>query len=63
MSEQVTLHSLDKRVGSLEQWRDEVPETTDLKIENAINGAVIKLLLWFAGLLTIQSLAERFLGL
>jgi hypothetical protein len=60
---ELNLHTLDKRVSGLEDWKDTMPETMDLKIENEINRAVIKLVGWVAGLLFVQSLAERFLGI
>jgi hypothetical protein len=57
-AEPISLHDLDKRVSALQQWRENLQETINLKIENAVNKAVIKLLLGAAGLLAIQSLLE-----
>lgn len=63
MADQVTLHSLDKRVNNLEEWKDTMPETMDLKIQNAIRGEILKVVGWVAGLLAVQSLVEKVLGL
>jgi len=52
MSEPVTLHTLDRRVSAIE-------ETMDLKIQNAVNAAVIRLLLGIGGLLALQTLFEK----
>lgn len=61
MNEEVTLHSLDKRVGKLEDWRKEYPKTVDLEIRNAVNGVVIKILSGIGLLLAAQSLLEKLL--
>jgi hypothetical protein len=60
---ELNLHTLDKRVNNLEEWKDTMPETMDLKIRNAISEAILKLVGWVAGLLAVQSLVERFIGL
>lgn len=62
MAEDATLHSLDKRVTGLEDWRKDLEKTIDLKIENAGNKLVVKILLGAAGLLALQSVIERVLG-
>lgn len=62
MAEDVTFHSLDKRVTGLEDWRKDLEKTIDLKIENAGSKLVVKILLGAAGLLTLQSVIERILG-
>jgi len=63
MAEEVTLHTLDKRVGNLEQWRKDFPGTVDLKIQNAVNSVVIKILSGIGLLLAAQSVLEKVFGL
>lgn len=60
---ELNLHTLDKRVNNLEEWKDTIPETMDLKIRNAISEAALRFVGWVAGLLFVQSIVERFLGL
>jgi hypothetical protein len=61
-TEPIDLHVLDKKVSGLLQWRREFPETVDLKIQNGVNGIVIKILTGIGLLLAAQSLLERVWG-
>lgn len=63
MAEEITLTGVDRRVRTLEQWREGIMETIDLKIQNAINAAVIRILLGIGGLLVLQSVIERIIGI
>lgn len=63
MAEEITLTGVDRRVRTLEQWRAGVMETIDLKIQNAINAAVIRILLGIGCLLVMQSIVEKLIGI
>lgn len=62
-AEPVDLHALDKKVSGLLQWKREFPATVDLKIQNAVNGIVIRTLTGAGLLLAAQSLLEKILGI
>ena len=61
-SEPVDFHSLDKKVSGLIQWKNEFPETVDLKIRNAVNGIAAKILGGIGLLLAAQSILESVFG-
>lgn len=56
------LHAIDKRVGGLEQWRKEYPELVKLQIKTAVDGVVLRIVVYIGALLAAQSLLERFLA-
>lgn len=47
----------------IEKAKLEIETTTDLKIQNAIHSTVIRILLGAGGLLAIQSVIEKILGI
>jgi hypothetical protein len=56
------IHRLDRRVGALEQWKIDYPETVRLMIKEAVGGMAMRIILGVGALLTLQTAIERHFG-